>query len=222
MSDENKFYEAQPKEFKLQQYYDFIIKVLSISKIGLVFSKDPYAIDNYLELQNIAMKELENFNKLKFNRPNYFERDIYPTPNVSVRTCIFDENGKVLLVREKDEGKYSLPGGWCDLYDSPSEAAKAECYQEAGAHIKDLNLIGVINRTPFKNFPSGVPLHKSVPEYAIIFRANLDGKLEDHMFETDDVGFFSIDNLPKFSEKVSEEEMIRIITSAYNNVLIFD
>jgi 8-oxo-dGTP diphosphatase len=210
------------KEEKFDQYYDFIIKVLSIAKIGKVFSKDPYALDNYNELEKLSMKELENFEHIKFDRPDLFTREIYPTPSISVRTCVFNEENKVLMVREFPEERYSLPGGWCDLYDAPSEAAKAECEQEAGAKIKNLKLIGILNRTPFKIFPAGTPLHKSVPEYVIIFKAELDGKLKEHLFETDAVGFFDVENLPPLSYKVSEGEVKKMILAAKNDKVIFD
>jgi len=207
---------------KFNEYYDFIIKVLSIAKIGLVFSKDPYAIDNYEQLEKLAMDELSNFEHLKFDKPDLFSREIYPTPSISVRTCVFNNKGQVLLVREAPEGRYSLPGGWCDLYDSPSEAAKNECIQEAGAKIGNMKLIGILNRTPFKIFPAGTPLNKSVPEYVVVFRADLDGDLVSHLYETDDVGFFDINNLPPLSWKVSTEEMKKMIESAYENKIIFD
>lgn len=210
------------KEEKFDQYYDFIIKVLSIAKIGKVFSKDPYALDNYNELEKLSMKELENFEHIKFDRPDLFTREIYPTPSISVRTCVFNEENKVLMVREFPEERYSLPGGWCDLYDAPSEAAKAECEQEAGAKIKNLKLIGILNRTPFKIFPAGTPLHKSVPEYVIIFKAELDGKLKEHLFETDAVGFFDVENLPPLSYKVCEGEVKKMILAAKNDKVIFD
>ncbi|MFA6667407.1 MAG: NUDIX domain-containing protein, partial [Bacilli bacterium] len=159
--DEKRKEELEKEKF--QEYYDFIIKVLSIAKVGRVFSKDLYALDNYEQLEKLAMDELENFEHVKFNKPDMFTREIYPTPSVSVRTCVFNEKGEVLMVREHPEERYSLPGGWCDLYDAPSEAAKNECEQEAGATIKNMKLVGILNRTPFKVFPAGTPLHKSVP-----------------------------------------------------------
>ena len=82
-------------------FYDFLLKIQSISKIGLVYSKDPYALTNYKEINDLSTKYLEDFENIKFDRPSYFERDIYPTPNVSVRTLIFNEDKtKVLMVRE--------------------------------------------------------------------------------------------------------------------------
>lgn len=199
-----------------KQIYDYIIKIQSIAKIGLVYSKDPYAITNYNEINNLSLKMLEEFMEVEFDRPNYFERDIYPTPNVSVRTVIFnDDKSKVLLVREANLQAYSLPGGWADLYDSPSDTAKNECSQEAGAEIEIVRLVGITHKLPL------VSGH-GVPEYVVVFEARLKGELHEHEYETDDVNFFPIDNLPQISRKTSESELKRMIFAAKENRTIFD
>lgn len=197
-------------------FYDFLIKVQSIAKIGLKFSKDPYAITNYQEINDLSTKFLEDFQNVDLNRSNYFERDIYPTPSISVRTVIFNEDRtKVLLVREVSSHEYSLPGGWADLYDSPSKAAKNECLQEAGAEVEMIRLVGITDRTPFKN-------KTSVPEYVIIFEGKIKVLHEEHEYETDDVGFFDLDNLPPLSRKSSREEFMRFVNAAKNGETIFD
>ena len=199
-----------------KQIYDFIIKVQSIAKIGLKYSKDPYAISNYTELNNLSIKFLEEFMEVKFDRPNFFERDIYPTPNISVRTVILNKDrSKVIMVREASTHTYSLPGGWADLYDSPSDTARNECQQEAGADIEIVRLVGVLNRTPFKS-PT------SIPEYVVIFEAKLKGELHEHEYETDDVGWFKIDELPELSPKVTREEVTKMIDASVNGKTIFD
>ena len=199
-----------------KEFYDFLIKIQSIAKIGLVYSKDPYALTNYQEINDLSTAFLEKFMEVKFDRPNYFERDIYPTPNISARVVIFNEDKtEVLMVREVNSHLYSLPGGWCDLYDSPADTARNESRQEAGAEIKDLRLVGITNRTPFIS-PS------SIPNYVVIFEAKLDGKLHEHEYETDDVAFFDIDNLPEISRKTSKEELIRFIDAARKGEVIFD
>ena len=199
-----------------KQIYDFLLKIQSIAKIGLVYSKDPYALTNYQEINDLSTKFLEDFLEVKFDRPNYFQRDIYPTPNVSVRTIIFNEDRtKVLLVREAALQAYSLPGGWADLYDSPSQTAINECKQEAGAEIEVTRLVGITNRTPFKK-PT------SIPEYVVIFEAKLTKLNQEHEYETDDVGFFDIENLPPISKKTSKQELLRFIEAAKENLTIFD
>ena len=72
--------------------YDYILKIQSIAKIGLIFSQDPYAITNYTEINELSLRFLEEFMEVQFDRPNYFKRDIYPTPSISVRTLIMNED----------------------------------------------------------------------------------------------------------------------------------
>ena len=199
-----------------KQIYDYIIKIQSIAKIGLIHSKDPYAITNYHEINDLSLKFLEEFLEVKFDRPNYFKRDIYPTPNVSVRTIIFNEDRtKVLFVREVNSQTYSLPGGWADLYDSPSETAINECSQEAGADIEVVRLVGILSRTPFKDV-----CH--IPNYVVVFEGKLIGELHEHEYETDDVRWFKYDELPELSTKVSPEEVKRMIEAAVKGTTIFD
>lgn len=199
-----------------KQIYDYIIKIQSIAKIGLVHSKDPYALTNYQEINDLSLKMLEEFLEVKFDRPNYFLRDIYPTPNVSVRTIIFNEDkSKVLLVREANSQTYSLPGGWADLYDTPSETAKNESYQEAGADIEVVRLVGVLSRTPFKH-------DCNIPNYVVVFEGKLVAPLHEHEYETDDVNWFSLDCLPILSKKLSSSEVKRMIEAAKDNKTIFD
>lgn len=196
--------------------YDYILKIQSIAKIGLVYSKDPYALTNYKEINDLSTRFLEEFLEVNLERPNYFERDIYPTPNVSVRTLIFNKDKtKILLVREAALHAYSLPGGWADLYDSPSKTAKNECLQEAGAEIEIVRLVGITERTPFKS-------KASIPEYVVIFEAKIKELHKEHEYETDDVRFFDIDNLPEISKKTSKEELMRFILAGKNNETIFD
>lgn len=199
-----------------KELYDYILKIQAIAKIGLTYSKDPYALTNYQEINDLSKKMLEDFMEIKLDRPNYFEKNIYPTPNVSVRTVILNEDKtKVLMVREVKDGTYSLPGGWADLYDSPSQTAKNECMQEAGAEIEIIRLVGVMDRTPFKD-PT------SIPDYVIVFLAKIIGKLHEHEYETDEVGWFDIHNLPPISRKTNTQELERMIDACLSEKTIFD
>ncbi len=199
-----------------KELYDYILKIQSIAKIGLVFSKDPYALTNYQQINDLTMEMLEKLMEIEFHRPNYFSRDIYPTPSVSVRAVIVNEDkSKILFVREANSGTYSFPGGWADLYDSPGQTAINESSQEAGADIELVRLVGVLNRTPFKT-------NVNSPEYLVVFEAKLKGQLHEHEYETDDVQWFPIDQIPPLSRKVMKEEIDRIIDAIKTGKTIFD
>ena len=201
---------------KYEEFYDFVVKVHSIAKIGLTYSKDPYAIDNYEELNRISKEMLEKFMEVKFDKPSMFTKEVYPTPNISVRTLIGNGKNQILLVREANTGFWSFPGGWAELYDSPKEAAYNEVVQETGVKPEITRLIGVLNRLPHKT-------DKPVPEYVIIFEGQVnDDDYSKHCHEITEVKFFDITNLPEMSKKLSKEELDMIFDAYKNNKVIFD
>ena len=200
---------------KYEEFYDFVVKVHSIAKIGLTYSKDPYAIDNYKELNEISKEMLEKFMDVKFDKPSMFTKEVYPTPNISVRTLIGNGN-KILLVKEANTGFWSFPGGWAELYDSPKTAAYNEVVQETGVKPEITRLIGVLDRLPHKS-------ERPVPEYVIIFEGKVSEEdFSKHCHEISDVRFFDIDNLPEMSKKLSKAELDLIFDAYRNNKVIFD
>lgn len=201
---------------KYEEFYDFVVKVHAIAKIGLTYSKDPYAIDNYKELNELSKEMLEKFMDVKFDKPSMFTKEVYPTPNISVRTLIGNEKNQILLVREANTGFWSFPGGWAELYDSPKEAAYNEVVQETGVKPEIVRLIGVLNRLPHKT-------DKPVPEYVIIFEGKVsDNDYSKHCHEISDVKFFDIDDLPEMSKKLSKAELDMIFDAYKNKKVIFD
>lgn len=201
---------------KYEEFYDFVVKVHSIAKIGLTFSKDAYALENYNELNKISKEMLQNFMDVKFDRPSMFDREIYPTPNISSRTVIVNKSKEILLVKEANSGLWSIPGGWCDLYDSPKEAAFNEVSQEAGVEPEIKRVIGILHRTPFKT-------NKNIPEYVIVFEGDVEGKeFHEHTHETLEVKFFPLHQLPDMSKKLSMVEIEKIIEAYEKGTTIFD
>lgn len=195
---------------------EFILKVEEISKIGLKYSTDPYAIDNYRQLQQLAKKFLAEQMEVELSSDNFFVRDIYPTPNVSVRTVIFnDKRDKVLLVREKSDGGFSLPGGWSELCLTPSESALKEVWEEAGSSCKLTRLVGVFDR--YRDIK-----RSGLPEYIIVFEGEIISEENEPCFEIIEKGYFSLNKLPKWSIKNNPEQMERIIKAALNKETLFD
>ena len=204
------------KKVKNHSFYEFIMKVHSISKIGLTYSKDPYALENYLELSKLSSTMLKSFTNVDFKRPQYFTKDLYPTPNVSVRMVIFDEHKQILLVKEKVDGGYTLPGGWADLFESPVEAIRKECMQEAGATVDVEKLSGVYH---FDFFHHG----SAQTQYVLVFSGRLTKPLIPWGHEITDVGFFPMNQLPKkLSFKIERKDLIRMIKDAKQEVTAFE
>ncbi len=204
------------KSKKNLAFYEFILKVQAISKIGLTYSKDAYAIENYQELSEMSTKMLKQFTKVNFNRPQYFDRDIYPTPNVSVRMIIFNQQNEILLVKEKVDQGFTLPGGWADLFESPVEAIRKECMQEAGADVHVSHLTGVYH---FDFVHHG----QSQSQYVLVFKGTLKGTLKPFGHEITEVKFFPTNRLPKnLSFKIERHDLLKMIADAQKGDTFFE
>ena len=181
---------------------EFASKVMSVSRIGLKYSKDPYALDNYEQLEKLSI-EMVNHISLEPVTKNLYERDVYPTPNNSVRILIINENNEVLMVREQDDGRWSVPGGWCDVFLSAKENAIKEVREEAGVDVEIDALLGVFQREKYKDYPS------LVSEYVHYFSAHMLGGDMIPNFEISETAFFPINDLPELSRKNTIEELRR-------------
>lgn len=180
---------------------EFILKVQQIAKIGLLYSKDPYAIENYENLESISRDMLnESYENLIIEK-NIFERDIYPTPSSSVRVLVFNENNELLMVKEKEDGGWAVPGGWCEIYRNLKENAYKEVEEEAGIEVEVGRLVAIFRRELYKNYPA------VTSEYVHYFVAKPIGGTLKTNHETCDVAYFKIEELPQLSLKNSDREL---------------
>jgi 8-oxo-dGTP diphosphatase len=195
-------------------FYEFIMRVQAIAKIGLKFSKDPYALENYQELNDVSLNMLKNFMGLNFEEPNYFTKDAYPTPNVSVRVLLINDKDEILYVKEKDGEGYTLPGGWADINQSPVEAAVTECFQEAGATVTIDALVGVYD---FSSQSVGSS------QYCLVFLGKVIGPLVPFGHEILEVKYVHKDQLPTpISWKLPRPDLKRMIVDAFKDKAHFE
>jgi len=195
-------------------FYEFIIKIQAISKIGLKFSKDPYALENYQELNDLSSQMLKDFMNLDFSKPNYFNKDAYPTPNVSVRVLLLNDHDEILYVKDKDGEGYTLPGGWADINQSPVEAAMSECLQEAGATVTLDRLVGVYD---FSSQSVGSS------QYCLVFLGKVIGPLVPFGHEILEVKYVHKDQIPSpVSWKLPRPDLKRMIADAFKDKAHFE
>lgn len=78
-------------------------------------------------------------------RRDYFPDPEAPKPN-SIRpataVALFDPNGNILMLRRKDNDKWTMPGGTLDYGESLNDCAVREVREETGLQIRITGLIG--------------------------------------------------------------------------------
>jgi 8-oxo-dGTP diphosphatase len=68
------------------------------------------------------------------------------TPLLTTDCVLFDRDGRVLLIRRRNEpfaGGYALPGGFVDIGETVEAACRREVLEEVGVTVNGLQLVGV-------------------------------------------------------------------------------
>ncbi|MEO0853486.1 MAG: NUDIX hydrolase [Cyanobacteria bacterium J06648_11] len=191
------------------RWYEWATRIQASVQGALAYSDNPFEIERCEKLLALAHEIMAEYTEAEFHQVEAFflnEEKKYATPNVDVRGVVFNDSGHVLMVREKVDGKWSLPGGWADLGDSPAEAVEREIREEAGYIAKAVKVLGVLDRNPFLKEPNVYCIYK------IFMRCDIVEQLPDfENSETDDVGFFAFDTLPELSFGRNTPEQMRLI-----------
>lgn len=169
-------------------------KLQAIGQNGLTYSKDPFDIERFEELRELALEILQNYtdSDLPRIRDLFAGEHGHATPKVDVRGVVFNEDA-ILLVRERADGKWTLPGGWVDVNESPSESVVREVFEESGYQAKALKLLACYDRNRHPHPPH--PYHV----YKLFFHCEILGGSPSTSYETDGVDFFKQDAIPELS-----------------------
>jgi ADP-ribose pyrophosphatase YjhB (NUDIX family) len=113
------------------------------------------------------------------------------------------------MVREKVDGLWSLPGGWADIGYSPSEVAVKESREEAGAEVRPMRLLGILDKR-FHEHPADIYYI-----YKVFIECEFIGWVESDKMETTEFGFFPQDRLPPLSTpRITSEQMEKLFDYA--------
>lgn len=177
------------------QWLSWVRQLQAIAQTGLTYAKDVYDIERYQTLRRLAAEMAAAGAGLPDSARilDLFSRDSgYATPKVDVRAAVF-QNDRILLVKEHEDGRWTLPGGWADVGDAPSQAAVREVKEESGYEVIATKIAAVYDRNLHGHPP--IPFHA----YKLYFLCDLVGGQAKASHETDAAEFFPEDQIPPLS-----------------------
>jgi ADP-ribose pyrophosphatase YjhB (NUDIX family) len=178
------------------RFFDWARRLQAAAQSGLAFTKNPFEIERYEEVRRIAAEMMAAAGELQIEKVEalFAEERGYGTVKLGVRGVVFDTEDRVLLVKERADGLWTLPGGFADVGLSGAENTVKEIEEESGYLTRAVRLLAVYDREKHPH-PQPYPFHV----YNLFFLCELLGGEARTSNETEDVGFFSIDALPPLS-----------------------
>lgn len=202
-----------------EKWLDWAIELQSIAQAGMFYSRDKFDIERFERIRTISAEMVS----YKTDIPTGKVKDLfcneagYQTPKIDTRAAIFAD-GKILLVQEND-GRWSLPGGWCDVNISVKENTIKEVKEESGLDVTADRIIAVQDRAKH-----------NLPVYAygickIFVLCSVIGGCFEENIETTGFSYFSEEGLPVLATEKNNEEQIKMCFEAYKNknwIVAFD
>ena len=187
--------------------FERLKRIQALAEIGLEYSNSNYDKERYDEIQDICLEMLSQITDVPVCKilPVIQEKSGYKTPKVDIRAVVFNPEGQILLVQEKVDGCWSLPGGWADVGYTPSQIAEKECFEESGLTVKASQLIAVMDKTA----------QQMPPEFEYVYKLFIRCEPQDNRIaigeETISVGWFSENELPELSKPRNLESQIHLM-----------
>ena len=183
------------------------MELQSIGQNGLAYTDNQFNKERFARVREIAAQMISMKTELPLHAvQSVFANETgYQTPKLETRAAVFD-GGKILLVKE--QGKWSLPGGWVDYDQSVASNTVKEVKEEAGLDVEPLKLIAVQDRN-----------RHNIPQYAhsickvFVLCSLLGGSFQPNS-ETTDSGFFALDALPVLDERKTVLSQIQLCFDA--------
>lgn len=184
-----------------------IKRLKAIADVGLLYCRNEYDKERYTELQEMAVKLLHTVSghSIESLQVSFLQAADYPTAKVDIRGLVLSPDRKLLLVKESADGKWSLPGGWADIGHSPKETIIKECKEETGLDVIPKTLLAVFDKR----------LHPHPPEpfyvYKMVYYCEASSYECRNGFDTMDVQYFDINQLPELSENRILKSQIELV-----------
>jgi ADP-ribose pyrophosphatase YjhB (NUDIX family) len=193
------------------KWMDWAREIFSLSQSGLTYSGNEYDIERYKRLQAITAEMIANESEItKESALDSFSMQAgYITPKVDVRGAVI-RNGKILLIQERADNMWAMPGGWADLGNSPASVAEREVWEESGYRVKAEKVVAVIDANRIEPF-------EFYHAYKLIFLCKLLDGEPRISYETLAVDFFDPNHLPLLSIYRTNENMVQEVFTHIQN-----
>jgi ADP-ribose pyrophosphatase YjhB (NUDIX family) len=188
---------------KQPKWIEWAREIFSMSQAGLTYSQNEFDIERYKRLQEITAEMIESQSKLSKESvlESFSMQAGYTTPKIDVRGAVVHED-KILLIQERMDGKWAIPGGWADLGNAPASVAEREVWEESGYQVKAEKVVAVMDANRIE------PM-EFYHAFKIIFLCRLTGGKPRISHETLAVDFFDLSDLPPLSIHRTNENMLQ-------------
>lgn len=192
-----------------QRWLKWAVELQSLAQAGLTYGRDAYDRERYERIREISAEILSHMSDLPMEtvRDLFCGETGYQTPKIDTRAAVF-QDGKILLVQEND-GRWSLPGGWCDVDVSVGENTVKEVREESGLEAAAERVIAVQDRAKHNLPPYAYGVCK------IFVLCSVTGGQFQENIETIGYGYFEENDLPELAEEKNNGEQIRMCFQAY-------
>lgn len=170
-------------------------RVQAIAENGLHYTENDFDRDRYTDLESISHRLISLLTSIPLETVQVStpENHGYRTPKIDVRCVIFNDREEILMVKERVDSRWSLPGGWCDVGFTPTEVAEKEAFEEAGIRVKAGRVLAVFDKRK----------HEHPEDLFYTYKIFLECIAESYDIstgmETLDVGFFKQEAYPELS-----------------------
>ena len=176
------------------RWLEWAQRLQALAQSGLTYTKNAFEIERYEGVREIAAEIVSAHSDMDVAqvRDLFATEGGYATPKVDVRGVVFDDE-RILLVKELRDGRWTLPGGWADVNDSPAQATEREIFEESGYRARAVKLLACYDRNRHGHPPYGFHIYK------LFFQCELTGGAPAESIETGGVGFYAEDQIPALS-----------------------
>ena len=128
----------------IPRWLEWAREIQALAQTGQTYALNDWQRQRYRRLMEISAEIISEHTYLPVEPilDGFINQPGYATPKVDVRGAIFKE-GKILLVREKIDDGWTMPGGWADVGDSPAKGAEREVWEESGFRVRASKVVGV-------------------------------------------------------------------------------